>query len=324
MMAYAYKTDEMVRLIQAKLEHKSYTDTPLLSWFKTIGNIQNIGEGLIKKTITTIEKMEPGELVSDLSSLPTNAPRFSETTTTLATYGAKIVIPMRLMDQWRSNSQIDVQIADILNEQTKAFMIQVEQFLANGDAMPNPRTNDRASGESVFKGIFSGGTAFGAGDGADNNMSAAGDYQSTVSTAVEALETAGHQSKVGYYMFSDNTTKHTAERGIHQLNTVVFTNEKKAIDQDPQIIEWIASPNYLNSSSESKILITNPFTNPVPGGNETEFAYRLLISYDMKVIPLNGGNINSQLNYEYAVVWSGAIEFINAAAIQVSGALTLT
>ena len=155
-------------------------------------------------------------------------------------------------------------------------------------------------------------------------MTAAGDYVSTVSIGIEALENAGHESSKGYFMFSDNGTYHDAERGVHQLNNYTFTNERRAIDADKNIIAWIQSTNFTNPSAEKRIVITNPYTNAVPdGGDEQEFAYRLIQGYALKVIPLFNGGLNSQLNYEYAVIWSGALEFLNVAAIQSSGALTV-
>ena len=324
-MSYAMTTDNMTKLIQSKLVHASYAQVKLLGWLQTIGAVRNIGEGLIKHTITKIEKMEPGEVVSSFSALPNNVPRFTEQTTSLLTLGAKIVIPMNILDQWKNNKLIDVQLTDIINEQIKSITVQIDQFIAYGDSFKTARTGDKNAAEDFTKGIFNGGTAFAAGDGADNIMNAAGDYQSTVSNAIRALETAGFESSNGYYMFSDNATYHQAELGVHQLKTVIFTDERKAIDENKDIISWVQSPNFTNPSAEHRIVITNPFTNTVPDGQkQKEFAYRLLQGYPMKVIPLNGGSLNSNLNYEYAVIWSGAMEYLNPAAIQSSGALTLT
>lgn len=324
-MSLAYTTNNMLKKIQARVMHTSYTQAKLIGWFNGIGNVLNIGEGLVKYTTTTIEKMEPGEVLSHLSAIPNNVPVFSEQTTTLMTLGAKIVIPMQVLDQWRNNNLINIDLQDILNEQMKSMLIQVDQVLAYGDAMKTPRTGDKKANEARFLGIFNGGTTFGAGDGADDNMTAAGDYQSTVSNAIKALKNAGHESSRGYYMFSDVDTYHQAELGVHQLNTFSFTNERKAIDANKDIIAWIDSPNFINAASESRIVITNPFTNPDPKAKDgSEFAYRLLQGYNFKVLPLNGGSINSQMAYEYAVVWSGVVEFINAEAVQSSGALTLT
>lgn len=323
-MAFGMTTGNMVKLIQSKLEHASYSKIKLLSWFKTIGNIRNIGEGLIKHTITKIEKMEPGEVVASFSALPSNVPRFTEQTTNLLTLGAKIVIPMNVLDQWRNNKLIDIDLSDIINEQMKSMTVQIDQFLAYGDSFKVPHTDDRNAAEDFALGIFNGGTTFGAGDGKDNNMTAAGDYVSTTSIGIEALEDAGHESSKGYFMFSDNATYHDAERGVHQLNNYTFTNERRAIDADKEIIAWIQSTNFTNPSGEKRIVITNPYTNAIPNGDSNqEFAYRLIQGYNLKVIPLFNGGLNSQLNYEYAVIWSGALEFINSAAIQASGALTI-
>ena len=319
-------TDNMVQLIQSKLEHASYAQVKLLGWLKTIGAVRNIGEGLIKHTITKIEKMEPGEIVSSFSALPNNVPRFTEQTTNLLTLGAKISIPMNVLDQWKNNKLIDVQLTDIINEQIKSLTVQIDQFIAYGDSFKTARTGDKNAAEDFAKGIFNGGTTFAAGDGEDDDMTAAGDYQSTVSNAIQALENAGFESKIGYYMFSDNATYHKAERGVHQLKTVIFTDERKAIDENKDIISWVQSPHFTNPSGEHRIVITNPFTNVVPnGGNKkSEFAYRLIQGYALKVIPLLGGSLDANLNYTYAVIWSGAMEIINSAAIQSSGALTLT
>ena len=323
-MAYGMTTGNMVKLIQSKLEHASYSKTKLLGWFKTIGNIRQIPEGLIKHTITKIEKMEPGEVVASFSSLPSNVPRFTEQTTDLLTLGAKIVVPMNVLDQWRNNNLIDIDLSDIINEQMKSMIVQLDQFLAYGDSFKVPHTDDKNAGESFALGLFNGGTTFAAGDGKDDNMSAAGDYVSTVSIGAQALEDAGHESLDGYFMFSDNETYHDAERGVHQLNNYTFTNERRAIDADKNIRAWIQSTNFDTASGVNRIVITNPYTNAVPNGSDKqEFAYRLLQGYNLKVVPLFNGGLNSQLNYEYAVIWSGALEFINSAAIQASGSLTL-
>ncbi len=323
-MAYGMTTGNMVKLIQSKLEHASYSKTKLLAWFKTIGAIRNIGEGLIKHTITKIEKMEPGEVVSSFSALPSNVPRFTEQTTNLLTVGAKIVIPMTVLDQWRNNNLIDIDLSDIINEQMKSMTVQIDQFLAYGDAFKVPHTDDKNANEAYALGLFNGGTTFAAGDGKDDIMNAAGDYQSTTSIGIQALEDAGHESSQGYFMFSDNETYHDAELGVHQLNNYTFTNERRAIDANTDIIAWIQSTNFNTAAGVNRIVITNPYTNVVPqGGEGQEYAYRLLQGYNLKVVPLFNGGLDENLNYQYAVIWSGAMEFINSAAIQASGSLTL-
>ena len=176
-MAYSIQTTNMLRKIQRQLVHASYSRAKLLGWFKAIGNILDIGEGILKNTFTKLEKMEPGEIISDLSALPTNDPRFTEQTTSLLTIGAKIALPMDLLDRYANNNLIEVSVNDVINAQLKVFTEQIDQFLAYGDSYKTPRTGDKNAAEDFAKGIFNGGTTFGAGDGADDNMSAAGDYQ---------------------------------------------------------------------------------------------------------------------------------------------------
>ena len=318
------QTTNMLRKIQRQLVHASYSRAKLLGWFKAVGNILDIGEGILKNTFTKLEKMEPGEIISDLSALPTNDPRFTEQTTSLLTIGAKIALPMDLLDRYANNNLIEITVNQVIEAQLKSFTEQIDQFLAYGDSYKTPRTGDKNAAEDFAKGLFNGGTAFGAGDGGDDNMSAAGDYQSTVSLAIQALEVAGFESEIGYYMFSDNITYHTAERGVHQLNNYTFTNERRAIDANKDIRKWIQSIHFTNPSAEKRIVITTPYSRPVPdGGDKQVFAYRLIRGYNLKVSPLFGGGLSGKGRYEWIILWSGALEILNSGAIQTSGALTL-
>jgi len=317
------KTSKMVEIIQRKLETTSYTQTKLLGWFKSIGNIQEIPRGMLKHTITTLEKMEPGEVVASFSALPNNVPRFTEQTTNLLTLGAKVQIPLQVLHQWQGNSQIDVDLQQIINEQMKSMITQIDQFLAYGDSFKTPRTGDRLSAQDFALGIFNGGTPFLAGDGEDDIMDSKGDYQSTITNAIKALKNAGFEGD-GYWIFSDTDTQAQAELGVHQLNTYTFTNEYNAILARKYIKAWLDSPNFTNPSGEHRIVVTNPFRNNGPDQKEKDFAYRLLQGYNLDVFPLYGGGLGPSVAYEFVVAWSGALEIINSEAIQSSGALTLT
>lgn len=325
---YGILTPRMTEVIQSKLVSASYTNAELLGWFKTIGNTRNIGEGILKNTITKIEKMEGGEIVIDLSAVPTNEVRFEELTTKLLTIAAKIAIPFNVVDAYKNNPQVDVGLNDIIETQLKAFVEQIDQFLAYGDSFLRPRTGDKNAAEDFAKGIFNGGTTFGAGDGADDIMNAAGDYQSTVSLGLQALEAAGFKHNKNF-MFSDNVTYHTAERGVHQLNNYDFVNERMAIDKNPRITSWIFSTHFTNPSTERRIVITTPWINEVPRAKigpedkKSTFAYKLLQGYNLKVVPLYGGGLSGQGKYEFYIVHSCALEFARTGAIQASGALTL-
>ena len=323
-MSFSDQTTNMLRKIQAQLVDASYTRAKLLGWFKAIGNIRDIGEGILKHTFTKIEKMEPGEIISDLSALPTSVPKFTEQTTSVLTIGTKVALSMDLVDRYANNNLIEIDVNKVIDTQLKAFTEQIDQFLAYGDSYKTPRTGDKNAGEDFAKGIFNGGTTFAAGDGKDNIMNAAGDYQSTVANAIIALENAGFESEVGYYMFSDNTTYHTAELGVHQLNTYTFTNERRAIDANKDIIKWVSSTHFTDASGTKRIVITTPYSRPIPdGGDKQIFAYRLIRGYNLKVTPLYGGGLSGKGRYEWIILWSGAIEILNSGAIQSSGALTL-
>lgn len=324
-ISYGLQTPRMTQRIDRKVKHQSYAKTQLYSWFKAIGAITPLGEGMESNLITLIEKMEPGEVVAGFSDLPDSTPKFVEQTTQLMDLGTKITVPMKTIDKWNNVSQqIDIGLNQIIDEQLKAILEQVDQFLAYGDEFKVPRTDDKGAAAGQFDGIFNGGTAFGGGDGGDDIMDAAGDYQSTLSNGIEALETAGRESGIGYYVMSDNITKRNAERGVHQLNTLDFVNEKEAILRNPEVIKWLGSTNMTKANANKRMLITNPWSNIKPNAPEkSEFAYTLLQSYNFKVVPMWGGGINNKMQYEWAIIWSGAIEFINATSIQVTGDLTL-
>lgn len=318
------QTTNMLNRIQRELVSASYTQAELLGWFKAIGNIRNIGKGMLKSTITKIEKLEPGKVWSDLSALPTNVAKFTDQTTSLLSLGTKVAIPLDVADRFANNSFIDVEMADIIQTQLKSFVEQIDQFLAYGDSFKTPHTGDKNAGEGVANGLFNGGTAFAAGDGEDNIMDAAGDYMSTVANGKLALENAGFKNPDGYYMFSDNTTYHTAEKGVHQLNTYTFTNERRAIDADKDIRKWIFSSHFLNPTSEKRIVITNPVINVDPRDPKKKtFAYRLITGYDLDIYPLYNGGLGDNGRYTWIILWSGALEILRAGAIQSSGALTL-
>jgi hypothetical protein len=323
-MSSEQQTSNMLNRIQAELVSASYTQAELLGWFKAIGNIRNIGKGMLKSQITKIEKMEPGKVWSDLSALPNNVARFTEQTTSLLSLGVKVSIPLDVADRYANNSFISVDMDDIIQTQLKAFVEQIDQFLAYGDSYKTPHTGDKNAGEGVANGLFNGGTTFAAGDGKDNNMTAAGDYQSTTANAKIALENAGFKNPDGYYMFSDNTTYHTAELGVHQLNTYTFTNERRAIDADKDIRKWIFSAHFTNPSAEKRIVITNPVINVDPKDpSKKTFAYRLITGYDLDIYPLYNGGLGPNGRYTWIILWSGALEILRAGAIQASGALTL-
>jgi len=313
----------MITVIQRKLEHTTYSKIKLLGFFNQIGNIRPIGQGIEQHTFTKLENMEPGEIVASLGNLPDNTPRFTEKTTSLLTLGAKLSIPMQLLHRWQNNTQIDVALQQVIDAQMKAMATQINQFLAYGDSFKVPRTGDRNAGVDFAKGIFNGGTTFGAGDGADDDMTAVGDYQSTRVNAIKALKNAGFEGDK-YWIFSDVDTYHQAELGVHQLHTVTFTDELDFLLQKKDIAAWIDSPDFTNPAGESRIVITNPYRNNDPRTEDKDFAYRLLQGYNLDIFPLYNGGLGANAAYEYIIAWSGALEFINTGAIQSSGALTLT
>ena len=324
-MAYSALTNNMQTHIQREIEYTSYSKAKMYAWFKTLGLFKPVGKGVVSHTYTKLEKMEPGEIIASLSAIPISTPRFTEATSTLMLIGTKISLSKLIIDRWMSSNLVDVAFQQVLNEQMKAITTQVDQCLSYGDTLKRPRTGDDAAGQSVFSGMFNGGTTFAAGDGADDDMTAAGDFISSIVNAIKALENAEHEGKK-YFIFSDNNTYHQAELGVHQLKTQDFVTEIDAINRRKDIQSWIHSPNFTNPSAEKRIVVTNPYNNlnPKVESKEKSLAYRMLIGYDFEVTPLFNGGLSGQGNYEWIILWSGVLQIINSGSIQASGNLTLT
>ena len=318
-MSYSQLTPRMIESVQQNLEYTAYSKAKLLNWFKTMGNVTPIGKGMISHEFTKIEKMEPGEITIDFHTLPDSAAKFTPQTTDICRIGAKLRVPKTHLDAYASNNQINVGLQDLLNVQLGAFTKQIDGFLAYGDAMPSSRTGDVAVGQGKYTGLFNTPTAVSAGDGEDDNMSAAADYISTHNKFAKLLEDADHGAEK-YFMISDNQTYRKSAQGNHLLTTHAFNSEQAYMLNHPEIADWIQGPNITNNDGDSRILLTNPVYAKGPTLEQTMFNYRMLESYPVEVLPLYGGYLSGNVAYEFAVIWAGAFEMVNSDSVKVSGA----
>ena len=323
--SYGPLTANQITVIERKIHNASWNATKLLNFFRVHnGLILNIGRGQIKHTITKWEKMKPGQISGSLQDLPDSHGRLTETTTTLAMLATKVVIPVQMRDAWASTDRVGVgdMLDQTVQKQLLAMYQQVDQFIANGDAMKTPLTNDFAAGEGKFTGLFNGFTSFSGGIGEDDDVTAAGDYLATFLNAKTDLKNAGFDS-AKYFILSDVDTAAGAEQGNNLYTTYIPTTEKDIIMKREDVIDWIDTPTALTASSEKKMVILTPYTS-TPDGAQGSPAFRLIQGYDFAVIPLYNGGLGPTMAYEIAVVWSGALEEIHSEAVRNTGALTLT
>ncbi len=318
MSVYPRLTPNQVKYIQTEIEEQTWNNTLLRNFFEVNGLIKNIPEGMLTYETTIWEKLAPGQIGADIYNLPDSVPGFKVQLGKLMTLGTKVVLKMGDVDKWRNNP-LGIgggdMMAQVINQQMRPLYQQVDQFLARGDAFKNPVLGDLMHAAGVFLGLFNGGTTFGAGLGGDDGMVSAGDYLGSVPTAKKALKNAGFEKKK-YMIMSDVDTEEDAQKGAHIYVSSIPVTEYRLMLERPDIAGWIASPNFIDQAgTDYKILFTTPFTS------EGRPAYRLIQGYNFKVIPLNGGYVNSSLQYETAVIWSGFLEFLFGASCQVSGTL---
>lgn len=318
MSVYPRLTPNQVKFIQTEIEEQTWNNTLLRNFFDVNGLIKNVPEGMLKVETTIWEKLAPGQIGADIYNLPDSVPGFKVQTANLMTLGTKVVLKMGDVDAWKNNP-LGIgggdMMGSVINQQMRPLYQQVDQFLARGDAFKDPVLGDLMHGAGLFLGLFNGGTAFGAGGGGDDGMVAAGDYIASIATAKKALKKASFEKKK-YMIMSDVDVEEDAQKGAHLYVTYTPITEYRAVLERPDIAGWIASDNFIDQAgTDYKMLLTTPFTS------EGRPAYRLLQGYNFKVIPLNGGYVNGNLQYETAVVWSGVLEFLFADACQVSGTL---
>jgi len=318
---YGNLTPNQVKFIQAEIEEQTWNNTLLRNFFSVNkGLIRNIPEGLLTYETQIWEKLKPGKIGADIYDLPENTPGFRVEEAKIMVLGTKIVLGYSDILRWRNNRQINGggdMMGRVINQQMRALYQQVDQFLARGDAFKDPIEGDFMAGAGVFTGLFNGGTTFAAGLGGDDIVNAAGDYIASIVTAKKALKKAGFEKKK-YMILSDLDVEEGAQQGANLYVTYTPITEYRAILERPDIAGWIASHNFIDEAeTDYKMVLTTPYTS------EGKAAYRLIQGFNFRAIPLYGGALNGSFQYEVAVIWSGALEFLFADAAQVSGTLTL-
>lgn len=311
--------------VQSKIFSAVLTETKILSYLKAFNLVQRIPKGVENYQYSKIKEMTPGQISLDIMDMPTAALKFTSQTAQLAYFTTRVSIPKNMADAYQNNQLYNTgDLAQLtIDNVIKNFVVQIDKFLAWGDAMSTGDLRDPQKllqGKGNFKGIFNGGTTFNGGIGGDNDLTAAGDFIHTVYQGIANLKNANFTSNM-YFLFSDIETKMASAQGAHLITTNAFNTEQSYILKEIEgVRDWLATPNMADASGNHYLLVTTPRAGPT---GENQPNYRLLTSYDFEVIPLYNGGYSPNLTRDFAIIWSGALDIINKDAFQVTGALTI-
>lgn len=323
----------MATYLQQGIRDYAYTVADALTYFKTFNLIDPVPKGVPKVTTTIFEKMQPGQIGFGLEHVPVAKPLAKEVTTQLAVFASIVQLNKQQIDLWKNQTSPRIQsgslLARAIDQQLKAMVQQIDNFLFWGDDMRSVNVLDNANllNSGTWTGLMNGFTTLAGGTGKDNDVTAANDYWDTVSNMIKALKQAGHNSKQ-YIIFSDMDTYNAAGTGNNFYSTT-GAHENDLIIARHDVASWISSPNcYDNSESDYRLAVTTPsFSTIDPRGNLVKSQvkpYRLLMGYDFEIVPIFNGALDMQFNVNIGVLVSLALEETYSTAVQHTGALTLS
>jgi len=350
---YSQLTPYQLRWIDDRIVQEAWNRTKFLNFFMNSpgaqttrlptggmrvsgGLIQSVDEGLEEITVQRFQKAKPGQISGGLQDIPRQNLSIIQESQPLMYLATKISIPVNVMDAWANNQFIKAgnMLSTAIAKAMNALTNQVDQFICYGDDFKTPLSNDILNGAGKFTGLFNGNfQSFAAGITADNDVTAAGDYIASYTTARKTLEDDGFDAGP-YFILSDNATYNAAEGGnnIFTSNTpwtearwILNEYGKSNAGKPPELADWIQSPNAFagSASTTSRMVVTQPYISQ--RGQLIEPAYKLYVGYNFRVFPLWGGGLNGEnMSYETVVAWSGRFQEFDTNACAVSGALTLT
>lgn len=334
MSYYQNITPLQLRFIDQQIHNVAWNQTKFLNFFQkspgareTInpvtgsrivngGLVRSVEEGLEQITLTTFDKMKPGQISGGIQDIPTQYVKMYQETNPLMYLATKISIPVNFVDAWNNNNLIQAKdiIAMALNETMKPLMNQVDQFIAYGSDMKTPLSFDRMKQSTKFTGLFNGFQTFSGGitSGGDDNMTAAGDYIATYVNAKYNLASQGFDTGP-FFILSDYKTATAAQQGNNLYTTYAPVTEYDHIlkNYSNELYGWIDSINAYPNSNTSlyRMCVTQPFISIQ--GQKSEPAYALYIGYNFRLFNLwNGGLNGNNMSYEFVVIWSGRLQTI--------------
>jgi len=327
-MSFRAITDRQVEWVQSQIQLESYVRTRGYKYFKANGLIKPAGPGNKEVIDTVLSKMKPGQISFGTESLPESVMRLDQITGKIAIIGTIVAMSKTDLDAWKNNtSRIGGSYAGgpmglAIAEQIQEFYDYVDKFIFYGDDISGPLDNDDWVGAGDFTGLMNGFTAFAGGAGSDNNITAAGDFQTTADTAVDHLKKSGWDSDQ-YVIFSDTKPWKDAAKGNNFYSTAGILERDQIIARE-DIGSWQASVNAIDNAGTAYRMA---FTSPESGKGAKKRQkrtkpYCLYEGYKFNVFPLYGGGLDKQLNYNVALLWSGRIQELHATSLWRTGTLT--
>lgn len=295
----------------------------ILKFFRKNNLIRKIPPGQDRWRYFDEKEVGYSKATSTLHDYSILSPNFGEQDVHLIKFVGKIRISKEQLDKFKSGTFISGDLmARTVASAVRQQRNQVDQLIVWGDQMLNPGSSlDAVKGQGVYTGILNGGTNLAAGDGNDNDMSAVGDFISTLANYYDALQAAGHQANE-YVLFSDPYTRKKAFQGAHFLRTTGSTEYARVLNDYPWLKQWIATPNcHANGSATYRLAMVQPKQKGANG--KTVNTMELIMGYQFEVTPVASGGLTEEGNYEAFLETSCALVEYWATANQRSGDLTL-
>jgi hypothetical protein len=292
------------------------------------GNVRNLADGIQAFQYLETKQVDGGKMSLTIHKHNIITPQWKEIKVSLLYINSMIRISRSDVDAYKNGQWLrgDL-IKDTMDMVMPTMLNQVDQFCAWGDKMKDPvAALDTFAGTETFKGLFNSGTTLNAGIGIDNNMTALGDFRNTNARYRKALRTAAHELG-SYIVLSDMDTMEEADNGaIHQYTDVGVSEYDRCLEKK-YLQTWMDSVNFTsNTSTQHRIAMIAPKQiTPTPiGGKNITNNFELVVSYPFRVMPVDGGQMDIDKYYNWAITWLGAFVVYKDTAIQHSGDLTLT
>lgn len=254
-------------------------------------------------------------------------PKWTSKSVTLMTVSGKLSLRPSELAQARENMLgVKKGLQEIMAAQLIDMKRQIDGMVANGDASRYQAIGDplgKARTASVYPGLFNGTdgthlTVIAGGTGADNNMTANGDYYDTIALAVSTAGPQGINVKIGDVFIDWPTAKK-----LQMSRNAYGIQELDMIHKDfPGLNIWVTDAILEKESDDvysdmHKMCFLFPFS-----GDGTPLT-KYYVSKALHVQPLYAGGLGPGGAYEWLVGYKGGVLSKTAYNSIVTGALTI-